>query len=135
MNRRRLATAATVVALALYLAACTPPNSARGVVDRFIEAHYIAIDLKAAEPFCTGLALDKLHKEIELTAGQRIDDSTRKPVIHYSLKSRRESAGHVTFLFRATIDVPDADSFEKNWMITARGDGGVWKVSNFNEYD
>src|SRR5437764_1347055 len=38
------------------LIACQAPNSARGVVDRFIAAHYMAIDLKAAEPLCTGLA-------------------------------------------------------------------------------
>ena len=31
------------------LIACQAPNSARGVVDRFIAAHYMAIDLKAAE--------------------------------------------------------------------------------------
>ena len=28
----------------------------------------MAIDLKAAEPFCTGLALSQLRKEEELTA-------------------------------------------------------------------
>jgi hypothetical protein len=120
---------------ALQSFGCMPANSARGVVDRFIEAHYIAIDLKAAEPFCTGLALDKLRKEIALTAGQKIDDSTRKPIVHYRLKAERDGTDHVTFLFLATIDVPDGGSFEKDWMITARKEGTDWKVSNFSEYD
>ena len=31
---------------------CHPANSARGVVDRFIDQYYVAIDLKAAEQFC-----------------------------------------------------------------------------------
>ncbi len=125
--------AAAAAAVALF--ACQPANSPRGVVDRFIAAHYMAIDLKAAEPLCTGLALDKLHEEMKLTAGQPIDASTRKPIIHYKLTAKRESPDHVEYLFRATIDVPDGGSFEKNWMITARKESDTWKVSNFSEYD
>ena len=95
----------------------------------------MAIDLKAAEPLCTGLALDKLRKEMALTVGQEIDAATRKPAIHYKLKAQRDGQDHVTFLFLATIDVPDGGSFDKNWMITARKEGTDWKVSNFSEYD
>jgi hypothetical protein len=133
--RTRAIIAALVVVAMLGAAACTPQNSPRGVVDRFIAEHYIAIDLKAAEPYCTGLALDKLHQEEKLTEGQKIDESTRKPTIHYKLKAERDSADHVQYVFRATIDVPDGGSFEKNWMITARKQGDTWKVSNFSEYD
>ena len=121
--------------IALIALGCTPSNSARGVADRFIEAHYMAIDLKAAEPLCTSVALDKLHKEIALTTGQEIDASTRKPIIHYKLVAQRGADDHVTFLFLATIDVPDGGSFKKNWMIAARKEGADWKISNFNEYD
>ncbi len=119
----------------LALCGCTPKNSARGVVDRFIEAHYMAIDLKASEPLCTGLALDKIHQEMQLTAGQEIDDSTRKPIIHYTLTQTRDEREHVTFLFKARIDVPEGGTFNKFWMITARKQGQLWKVSNYSEYD
>lgn len=137
---RRAALFALMVALTsavglFALTACPSPNSPRGVVDRFIAAHYMAIDLPAAEPLCTGLALDKLHEEIKLTAGQHIDDSTRKPIVHYRLTAERESPDHIEYLFRATIDVPDGGSFQKNWMITARKQNDSWKVSNFSEYD
>ena len=37
---------ASFVFAALVLASCTSPNSARGVTDRFIAAHYMAIDPK-----------------------------------------------------------------------------------------
>ena len=124
-----------VAAIAFALAACTSPNSPRGVVDRFIAAHYMAIDLKATEPLCTGLALDKLHQEMKLTAGQPIDDTTRKPIVHYKLTAERESPDHVEYVFRATIDVPDGGRFERNWMITARKEADTWKVANFSEYD
>jgi hypothetical protein len=114
---------------------CKPANTPRAVVDRFIEAHYVAINLKSSERWCTGLALDKLHKEEALTLGQAIDDETRKPVIHYKLKDQRDGQDRVTYLFLATIDVPDGGSFEKKWMITARKEGPIWKVSNYSEYD
>src|SRR4029077_18016684 len=64
---------------------CHPANSARGVVDRFIDRYYVAIDLKAAEPLCTGLALDKLHKEMQRIGNQKTAANTRKPVVHYKL--------------------------------------------------
>jgi hypothetical protein len=122
--------------VAVFLAAgCKPANTPRAVVDRFIEAHYIAINLKYAERWCTGLALEKLHQEEALTAGQPIDDETRKPTIHYRLEQQRDGTDRVMYLFLATIDVPDAGSFEKKWMITARKEGPTWKVSNYSEYD
>jgi hypothetical protein len=134
--RWRAAPLVVLAAIAAVTAtACPAPNSPRGVVDRFIAAHYMAIDLKAAEPLCTGLALDKLHEEMRLTEGQHIDETTRKPIVHYKLTAKRESPDHIEYLFRATIDVPDGGSFEKNWMITARKQADTWKISNFSEYD
>ena len=131
-----IASSAIPLLLAIMLWGCNPPqNTARGVVDRFIQAHYMAINLKGAEQFCTGLALSQLHQEEQLTAGQTIDDSTRKPMIHYQLKEERKQPDRVMYLFLATIDVPDGGSFDKKWMITARKEGDTWKVSNYSEYD
>jgi hypothetical protein len=117
------------------IASCTPPNSARGVVDRFIEARYILIDHNQMQAVCTGLALDKIHEEMKLTEGQSIDQSTRKPVVHYTLQKTRSDGDKTTFLFKARIDVPEGGSFKKFWMITAKKDGDTWKVSNYSEYD
>src|ERR1700687_4269547 len=115
---------------------CHPANSARGVVDNFIDQYYVALNLKEAESFCTGLALSKIPHAMQLTSGQKINANTRKPVVHYRRKAQRpDGTDHVVFLFRATIDVPDGGSFQRNWMITARKDSAAWKVSNFGEYD
>ena len=134
--RDRFAELLFIAAFALLVAAgCHPANSARGVADRFIDQYYVAIDLKAAEPYCTGLALDKLHKEMQLIGNQRIDDSTRKPVVHYKLTAERDAPDHIQFLFRATIDVPEGGTFNRNWMITARKSGDTRKVSNFDDYE
>jgi len=134
LARRAKVYAVAVLVSALALG-CHPANSARGVVDDFIDQYYVAINLKTAEPFCTGLALDKIHQEMNLTAGQNIDQNTRKPVVHYRLKAERDGVDHIEFLFRATIEVPDGGTFEKNWMITARKEAATWKVSNFGEYE
>ncbi len=130
-----VAAKALLLALVLVTVGCQPFNSPRAVVDRFIEAHYIAINLKSSERWCTGLALDKLHKEEALTRGQVIDEETRKPTIHYKLQQERDGPNRVMYLFLATIDVPDGGSFDKKWMITARKEGETWKVSNYSEYD
>ena len=76
---------------------CKPANTPRAVVDRFIEAHYVAINLKSSERWCTGLALDKLHKEEALTLGQAIDDETRKPAdpLQAEGSARRSGPRHV----------------------------------------
>ena len=128
-----------IYAFAILIAAlalgCHPANSARGVVDNFIDQYYVAINLKAAEQFCTGLALDKIHHEMELTSGQKIDANTRKPVVHYKLTAERDATDHIEFLFRATIDVPEGGTFNRNWLITARKDTDTWKVSNFDDYE
>jgi hypothetical protein len=121
--------------MTLIIAGCTRSNSARGVVDRFIEARYILIDHQQMQSLCTGLALDKIHDEMKLTEGQPIDQSTRKPVVHYSLEKTRNDGDKTTFLFKARIDVPEGGTFKKFWMITAKKDGEVWKVSNYSEYD
>jgi hypothetical protein len=114
---------------------CHPANSARGVADRFVDQYYVAIDLKAAEPFCTGLALDKIHREMQLIGNQKIDANTNKPTVHYKLKAERDAPDHIQFLFRATIEVPDGGSFNRNFLITARKTGDTWKVSNFDDYE
>ena len=111
-------------------------NSALGVTERFIDAHYVRIDLNAAVPLCTGLALQKLNEEQRLTQGQQIDESTRKPTIRYRLLDKKEEDGdHATFVFEGTIHVEDAGQFTRKWLISARRSDASWKVSNFEEFD
>ena len=73
--------------------------------------------------------------EQRLTQGQLIDESTRKPTVHYRLLENKDDAAHPTFVFEGTIDVEDAGQFKRKWLITTRRDGDGWKVSNFEEFD
>jgi hypothetical protein len=121
--------------VALPLACRSDPSSARGVAERFVDQHYVEINLEAAKPFCTGLALKKVQDEQRLTQGQAIDESTRKPSVHYQLVQHKEEAEQATFVFEGTIRVEDAGKFTRKWLITTRRDGTGWRVSNFEEFD
>ena len=111
-------------------------QTSEGIAERFVDQHYVQIDLERAKPFCTGLALQKLQEEQRLTQGQTIDESTRKPTVHYRLLQKSEEDGeHATYVFEGSIDVADAGRFTRRWMITTRRDSAGWKISNFEEFD
>ncbi len=136
MSTRVRSLGLAALASAVLLACHADADGALAVTERFIDAHYVRIDLEAAVPLCTGLALQKLHEEQRLTQGQQIDESTRKPTVRYRLLDKKEEDGdHATFVFEGTIQVDDAGRFTRKWLISARRSDEAWKVSNFEEFD
>jgi hypothetical protein len=122
--------------LATGLLACrADERTALGVAERFVDEHYVQINLEAAKPLCTALALKKIEEEQRLTQGESIDESTRKPTVRYRLLEKKEDGDHASFVFEGTITVPDAGQFTRKWMVSSRRDGETWKVSNFEEFD
>ena len=118
------------------LAGCrTDPNSARGVAELFVDAHYVRIDLPAAKLVVSGLALHKLEEEQRLTAGNAIDESTRMPTVRYRLLEEKNEKDTASFVFEGTIQVEDAGQFKRRWIVTTRLSDNAWKVSNFEEFD
>jgi hypothetical protein len=95
----------------------------------------VQIDLAAAREYCSGVALQKLTKEQELTQGQSIDESTRKPSVHYRLIEKHEDNDEASYVFEGTITVADAGQFTRKWLIATRHAAGRWTVSNFEEFD
>src|SRR5262249_31286258 len=97
-------------------------------------AHYVRIDLPASLPFTTGLARHKVEEEMELVRGQTIDETTRKPTVHYRLlEEHPDGEEAVNFLYRGSITVEDADSFERRWLVTVRRQEDGWRVTNYQE--
>ena len=122
--------------LGLTLAACSPDDrTAQGVAERFIDEHYVRINLPGTKPLCVGLATKKLEEEERLVAGQVIDDSTRKPTVHYKLIEKKEEGDRPSFVFEGHIQVDTDDALVRKWIVTTRREGDVWKVSNFEEFD
>ena len=109
-------------------------GTAQGVVEEFVDQHYVHIDLRKAKEYTVGLALEKINEEIRLTAGHAIDASTRKPNIHYRLLEKKAAEGRASFLYEGTIQAEDAPEFKRRWLVTARKEGSQWRVSNFTEF-
>jgi len=118
-------------------AGCAPdPSTARGTAERFLDAHYVAIDLREAVGWTTGVAREKVEQEIALTQGQAIDASTNKPRVHYRLlEEHPDGEQGMRYLYEGTIRLEGgADDFERRWLVTVRrGDDG-WRVTNFQEF-
>ena len=125
------------VALALAVAAgCSEAGSdARSTAEAFLDAHYVRIDLASAKEHASGLALDKIDKEIELTKDQEITNETRQPRVNYRLNRGDESPESAQFAFELTIRAAGADPFAKLVMVTVRKQEGAWKVTNYSESD
>ena len=127
-----------VLALLALTAACRAgSDTARGVAERFIDEHYVRIDLRAAKAYCVGVARQKLEQEERLVEGYRIDEATRQPRVTYSLEEeRREGTDRASYLFEGDIYAEGADVFKRHWLVMTRREGdGTWKVSNFEEFE
>lgn len=116
---------------------CTPNDrTSKGVAEVFVDKHYVQIDPAGAEPFCVGLALEKVRHVRKLTDGLVIDATTKKPIVRYEIVEAKEEPEHGTYVFNGTIYVEGDDAFSRRWIVSTRKDGGAWRVSNFTEdYD
>jgi hypothetical protein len=133
---RRDGSVLTLSVLALLLvSACRPDASTpQGTAERFLDAHYVRINLTEALPFTSGLARHKVEDEMRLIEGQAIDAATRKPTVHYRLLETHPDGEHaVNYLYLGSITVEDADHFERRWMVTVRREGEGWRVTNYQE--
>ena len=120
----------------LLIASCGRDlNTAQGVVEEFVDQHYVHIDLPKAKALTVSLALHKVNEEIRLTEGHKVDASTQKPRVNYALLEKKESAERASFLYEGTIQSADGTSFTRKWLINARREGERWRVSNFTESD
>jgi CRISPR/Cas system-associated protein Csx1 len=118
------------------LAACGRDlRTAQGVVEEFVDHHYVYINLAKAKEYSVGLALQKIDEEIRLTSGQAIDASTRKPKVHYRLLEKKEEPTRASFSYEVTIQAEDAPQFTRRLVIAARKENNQWRVSNFTEHD
>ena len=124
------------LALAIFLNGCARDlGTAQGVVEEFVDQHYVHIDLEKAKAHAVSIALDKVNEEIRLTAGQKIDASTQKPKVNYKLLEKKEGETRASFLYEGKIVSDDGSSFTRKWLILARKEADQWRVSNFTESD
>jgi hypothetical protein len=131
-----LAFSLLVVGLAVAVSCRPDPASQRGVAERFLDAHYVQIDLAAAQALTAGVAERKVAEERRLTAGYDIDAATRQPSVHYRLlEERPEGEDRSRFVYRARFSVPGGGRFERRILLVMRREEGGWKVVNFEEFE
>lgn len=124
-----------LLALLLVMLGCEHDlSTSRGVVEEFLDQHYVNIDLRKSKDYTIGLARQKVDDEIRLTANAAIDADTRKPRIYYELIEQRERRGRLAYLYELTIQPDDADAFTRRILVRVRQEGDVWRISNFMEY-
>ncbi len=126
-----------VFVLVAGLSACQPdPNSPRGVAERFLDAHYVQMDLEVAKGYCSGLALKRVEEEIRLTEGQAIDASTRLPRVYYTLvRETPRGDTRVSLQYQAKIFVAGAGEFQKELLLSLRKEQDGWRVMHYREFD
>lgn len=130
-----VAFAGLVFASMLSSAACRSKEGPAGVADAFMGAYYVAIELNAARALTTGLAREKLDRELELTSQVAIDSETRKPRINFQLEESSEEGERARFIFVLDIRPPGIDPYERTSIVSLMRVGADWKVSNFNDID
>ncbi len=122
------------IACALGLAACVRPSGGpRGVAESFLDAHYVRIDLLASRDFCSGLALSKLERELELTRDVPVGEDTLKPHVHYRLEREREKPTHALYAYELTVRPPGSEAFRRVVTLTVRDREGAWTVTNYDD--
>ncbi len=125
-----------MIAAAMLAVGCSNDTStALGAGDAFVDAHYVRIDLEASKQLCTGVALDKVQREIELTADVAIADDTQRPRINFALKEERAAGDAIQLVYELTIRVTGLDPFEKISVVTVRATDARWSVTNYVEMD
>ncbi|MFP6664962.1 MAG: hypothetical protein VCC00_12220 [Deltaproteobacteria bacterium] len=121
--------------LVLSISACESRDPAQAAASRFVDSYYVEIDLKAAMPYATGLAFNKLVTEQELLEGIGVPLAAGKPTVHYRFVEEGASrhAERRSFLYELTITFSDAQVVRQALVTVQQQPDRSWRVANFQE--
>jgi hypothetical protein len=137
------ATTAWLVLVAVAVLACGVKNDPREVADAFCFRYFIKLDQLQALEISTGLAADKLRKEIELLKGgaRHFQEGDRefhqlKPFIDYKMTQRTDQDdNHVLFLYHLNIEPKQSgEKMEQEILVSTIRANGRWTVNNYENY-
>jgi hypothetical protein len=132
-----------ILAMSLLLPACSTDNDPRQVADAFCFRYFIKLNQLEALEISSGLAADKLRKEIELLKGGARDFQEgdrefhqHKPFIDYKMIERtNQDTDHVMFLYHLNIESRQRDeTMEREILISTIRENGRWQVNNYENY-
>lgn len=128
------------LALAVLILACGVRNDPREIADAFCYRYLIELNQTGALEISSGLAADKLRKEIESLKGsaRAFEEGERefhslKPFIDFSLKARTDNdAEHVAFAYHITIEPRQGSGkMHREILVNTTRTDGRWLVSNY----
>jgi hypothetical protein len=129
--------------VALVLSACGISHDPRKVSDEFCYRYFIKLDQVEALELASGLAADKLKKEIELLKGGARDFQDdgqefhrAKPFIDYKMIQRTDQdAAHVMFLYHLNIEPRQGnEKIEREILVSVIRENDGWKINNYENY-
>jgi hypothetical protein len=131
-----------LLGVALVFLTCGVSNDPREVADAFCFRYFIELDQVHALEIASGLAADKLRKEIELLKGAARDFQEgerefhqHKPFIDYKMTQRTDQdADHVMFLYHLVIEPKQGGKMEREILVSTVRENGRWRVNNYENY-
>jgi hypothetical protein len=127
----------------LLFLACGVRNDPREIADAFCFRYFIELNQLHALEVSSGLAADKLRKEIELLKGAARDfqEGERefhqlKPFIDYKMIQRTDQdPDHVMFLYHLSIEPRQGgEKMEREILVSTIRENGRWSINNFENY-
>jgi len=129
--------------MSFLLPACSADNDPRKVADAFCFRYFIKLNQNEALEISSGLAADKLRKEVELLKGGARDFQEgdrefhqHKPFIDYKMIQRTDQdADHAIFLYHLSIEPRQGvEKMEQEILVSTILENGRWKVNNYENY-
>jgi hypothetical protein len=119
----------------LILSACAARHPSEVVARGFLDSYYVATDLHAAEQFTDGLAHEKVLASLQLTSGQVINGSTKRPTVSYKLHSKSIDETEAEYIFFVRIKPADFDVLFQKTRLIVRLRDGEWRVTQFSDHE
>jgi len=122
---------------------CGAGNDPQKISEAFCFRYFIKLNQAEALEIATGLAADRLRKEIELLKGsaRQFQDGEQefhrsKPFIDYKMIQRTDQdVDHVLFLYHLQIEARQGnEKMEREILISTIRENGRWKVNNYEDY-
>jgi hypothetical protein len=141
--RRRREKSAICLAAIFALLACGVRNEPREIAEAFCYRYFIKLNQAEALELASGLAADKLKKEIDLLKGgaRAFQEGDRefhehKPFIDYKMVQRTDQdADHVMLLYHLNIESRQRnEKMEREILVSMIRENGRWKVNNYENY-
>ena len=140
---KRYLSAKSLLILAVTLLSCGVSNDPRKISEEFCFRYFIKLAQAEALELASGLAADKLRKEIELLKGsaRQFQDGEQefhraKPFIDYKMMQRTDQdRDHVLFLYHLAIEARQgSEKMEREILVSTIRENGRWTVNNYEDY-